>query len=164
MKPVSRFDRLALSVSAILLVATAVEVGWPHALVLHDGALAESEPATAHGASATFAYPARGVLEGMTQRPLFTTDRRPYQPPQSETQLGPTSPPPPTIQAELVGIARAADSRLILLRLGGASTVHRLRLGGQIEGWTVTSIEAATATLTSNGHERQLSLVSNVQR
>jgi hypothetical protein len=100
----------------------------------------------------------------MAQRPLFTVDRRPYQPPPSTQTAGPTGPPPPTIDAALLGIAKAADAQLILLRLGAAPTVHRLRMGGQIEGWTVTKIGEASAVLSNNGHTRELALATSATR
>ena len=159
----TRLDRNALIAAAALLGAALAEALWPHAL---DGPQVTPgrEDAAAAVASSTAPYPEHSALAVMAQRPLFTVDRRPYQPPPSAQNTAPTGPPPPTIDAQLVGIAKAADAQLILLRVGGAPTVHRLRMGEQIEGWSVTSIGGATATLSNNGHERELSLVTSAGR
>ena len=159
----TRFDRIALIAAAALIGAALVEVLWPHALDGFEAATTRADP-TEPVAPGAAPYPERSVLDAMAQRPLFTVDRRPYQPPPSAQSAGPTGPPPPTIDAELVGIAKTADSQLILLRLRTAPAVHRLRIGEQIEGWSVTNIGQATAVLSNNGHERELSLVTSATR
>ena len=159
----TRLDHIALIAATALSGAALAEVLWPHAL---DGVQEPPghEDAANLVAPSVAPYPERSVLAVMAQRPLFTIDRRPYQPPPSAQSAAPTGPPPPTLDAQLVGIAKAADAHLILLRVGAAPTVHRLRMGEQIDGWSVTSIGEASATLSNNGHERELSLVTSASR
>jgi hypothetical protein len=161
MRVENRFDRIALVTAAMLVGAALVEGFWPHELVVVARLTAGDDTASALAEPAAAPYPARSVLEELAQRPLFTVDRRPYEAPPAAASTAPAAQPSPTIDAELVGVVKAADAQLILVRLRTAPTVHRLRIGGELEGWTVTSIGEATATLSSDGREQELSLAAS---
>lgn len=81
-------------------------------------------------------------------RPLFTPGRRPAA---GDTAANEDE------SLVVIGIGTTTDSSTALLRTGEGQ-VRRIRVGDEVNGWTVATIEPAAVTLTRDGESRRLGL------
>lgn len=81
-------------------------------------------------------------------RPLFTPGRRPAA---GDTAASEDE------SLVVIGIGTTTDSSTALLRTGEGQ-VRRIRVGDEVNGWTVATIEPAAVTLTRDGESRRLGL------
>ncbi|MBL0936435.1 MAG: hypothetical protein IBJ07_16950 [Rhizobiaceae bacterium] len=103
-------------------------------------------------------------IEEMTatrERPLFAPDRRPpapepvvvVEPEAADVMIASVDPvdvEPPS--ARLIGVMiLSADRKTAILRDETTGTVHRLRSGEELDGWTVTIEDATSITLAGFG-------------
>jgi hypothetical protein len=102
-------------------------------------------------ASNRFALPPLETFAEVTERPLFSSSRRPpaIDAPQStERSFG----------ATLAGIVISASSRTIIVSHGDPPVLTRLKQGDDLDGWSITSIEPNRALLRRDGVEQELKL------
>ncbi len=81
-------------------------------------------------------------------RPLFSPGRRPAAGDQASSEDD---------SLVVIGIGTTTDSSTALLRTGEGQ-VRRIRVGDEVNGWTVATIEPAAITLTRDGESRRLGL------
>jgi general secretion pathway protein N len=98
---------------------------------------------SAKGGENPLALVALDRLAATRQHPLFAPDRR-----QPDAAPAPAvaheEPPPPAVgppQLSLFGIIVEAQGPCAIVRSGAAGKPARLRLGDEVEGWRVTTIE-----------------------
>jgi hypothetical protein len=102
-------------------------------------------------------------LSAFLEQPLFIPSRQAppsiSDPPQSsepsEPELKADEEPP---KIRLVGIVQASGARTALLQRSNARTVSRVRLGDELDGWLVTSVEAAGVRLKRGDREQEYRL------
>ena len=89
------------------------------------------------------------LSETITARPLFTPGRRPPQPKQAaQSTVAPPPPKPPEIRGRLAGVVLGPGEREALFARLGEKPLA-ISVGGEIDGWTVASIDADQVVLTS---------------
>jgi hypothetical protein len=95
--------------------------------------------------------PLRSFAE-VTERPLFSSSRRP-----SEKETSKVADQP--LSATLAGIVISSSSSSIVITHGDPPVLMRLKQGDQIDGWLVRSIEPARVLLQRrDGLEQQIKL------
>jgi hypothetical protein len=107
-------------------------------------------------------------LTGFRDAPLFTASRRRPEPPEEvaaapepEPQPEPEPAPPPDAPApelRLAGIAEGPDGAVAVVENAESGKTERLRLGDQIGGWLVTTIDPVALRLTLNEREEEYRL------
>ncbi len=83
------------------------------------------------------------TLEATRQRPLFSPTRRPPPPSVVDEAEAPPAPPvkpPPDIKVS--GIILGSERSVAIVRLGQNAASLHVSLGSQVDGWTVSAIEA----------------------
>jgi general secretion pathway protein N len=123
--------------------ASAPEASGPSA-----SAAAKSDPAAPNP---SFSLPALGSYASVSQRPLFSPDRRPAA--RSADNAGAWS------SFALAGIIITPQSREALVSHGKPPTVAHLAEGQTIEGWTVTAIYPDHVVFRDRLTEHELRLI-----
>ena len=105
--------------------------------------------------------PELALLTETVDRPLFSPDRRPPEPPAGaeqvpEAAVAASTSPAPTLTLSAVIIE--PGSRLALLKAASSVTLVRKREGESLEGWTVTEIRPDGVTLTRGENRHELVL------
>lgn len=118
-------------------------------------------PAAAQEQGGDFLLLSIEELTATRERPLFAPDRRPPAPepvvvvePEPAdviiASVDPVDVEPPS--ARLIGVMiLSADRKTAILRDETTGTVHRLRSGEELDGWTVTIEDATSITLAGFG-------------
>lgn len=88
------------------------------------------------------------ALDAIVERPLFSSSRRPYEAPQSQTASNPTA-PARQLSAKLAGIMLSGESRMALFTHPSKGLV-RLRQGQDVDGWRIEEVREHEVKL-SNG-------------
>jgi general secretion pathway protein N len=98
-----------------------------------------------------FTLPPLASFAEVTERPLFSSSRRPIavDAPQSAER---------SFSATLAGIVISASSRIIIVSHGDPPVLTRLKEGDDLDGWSVTSIDPNRVLLRRDGVEQQLKL------
>jgi hypothetical protein len=97
--------------------------------------------------------PALGYFADMLERPLFYVDRRLPRPPEKKA-----APPPAPLTLTLEGVAIAQGSRVAVLRNPQTRQLMQLEEGGTHDGWTLESLDAASARFTRGEQVTELLL------
>lgn len=102
--------------------------------------------------------PRDDAVDEIAARPLFSADRRPYEPPPEPVQeVVPTA--IPSVPLELAGIfVSEADKAALVLVSDNGNPPAWLREGQSIEGWRVATIEQDRVLLRQGEQERELRL------
>lgn len=85
-----------------------------------------------------FQAPRRREFAEITARPLFSEDRRPYQPP---VEVAPEAAPVAAAPLELVGVLLTERRRAALIQPVGGNDPNWVREGERAEGWEIETIE-----------------------
>lgn len=86
-----------------------------------------------------FEAPRRREFAEITARPLFSADRRPFEPP---VEAGPEADAPvAAVPLELVGVVMTDQQRAALIQPVGSNDSSWVREGEQAEGWHIEKIE-----------------------
>jgi hypothetical protein len=148
----------ALVVSALLCVGLGAAMvfelssaGDADAPALGTAAASPSPAAAIPKTPARFTLPPLESFAEVTQRPLFSSSRRPaaIDTPQSAEQ---------PFSAKLAGIVISTQSSSIIVSHGDPPVLARLKEGDDLDGWLVTSIEPTLVLLQRDGVEQQLRL------
>lgn len=97
------------------------------------------------------------------ERPLFSEDRRPYEPEVAEAApdrpAGPVN-TPVTKREEysLSAVIISGDKRIALIETRNGKKIHRLREGEDLDGWTLTEVQPARVSLNKGGEVKDLEL------
>jgi hypothetical protein len=117
------------------------------------------EPKPAAAPPAVGQAPAQTEIDALIatiqERPLFTPGRRPPAPPLEEkVEPSPVVRTPPELRGRLAGVTLGLDDgrRAVFARQGEKPTV--VKEGDEIDGWTVSSIEASRVVLKSSFGEK----------
>jgi hypothetical protein len=97
--------------------------------------------------------PGLGYYADMLERPLFYVDRRFPSPPEKKA-----APPPAPLRLTLEGVAIAQGSRVAVLRNVQTRQLVQLEEGGTHDGWTLESLDAASARFTRGEQVTELLL------
>ncbi len=94
----------------------------------------------------TFALPPLEEFSEVVERPLFSTDRRPFEPPPpkaaaEQSRKTPRAPVPPP-QLSLVGVVITPQHRSALLWDEKQSTFVRAKPGMEVSGWELANVAA----------------------
>jgi hypothetical protein len=95
------------------------------------------------------------LIAAIHDRPLFAPGRRPPAPPVEEkADAEPAVKTPPELRGRLAGVTLGLQDgrRAVFARMGEKPTV--VKEGDEIDGWTVSSIEATQVVLTSSFGEK----------
>ncbi len=79
-------------------------------------------------------------LAATRERPLFSPSRRPP-PPSPAPIASPPPPPPPPPNLTLFGVVMDDEDARAVVQTGPANKIRRVRIGDDIDGWTVSQIE-----------------------
>jgi len=102
-------------------------------------------------APSRFALPPLETFAEVTERPLFSSSRRPIAAETSATVVQPLS-------ASLAGIVISPSSSSVIVMHGDPPTLMRLKEGDDIDGWSIRSIEPSRVVLRRGAEEQQLKL------
>lgn len=158
------------TLAAILAVAALARAFWPlPAPEIIESAAEDLNPME-------FAPNAFAVVDEashyaiVTEKPLFTTDRKPYSAP--EPVAAPVSRPAATapveassdsntgaLLMEVIGIIDAPGASLALVRVPGSAETRRLMIDDIVDGWTVIQIQNNKLVLRQADEERTVYLV-----
>jgi general secretion pathway protein N len=116
-----------------------------------DAASAASNPPNIPAAPSRFALPPLETFAEVTERPLFSSSRRPIA---AETSAAVVQP----LSASLAGIVISPSSSSIIVMHGDPPTLMRLKEGDDIDGWSIRSIEPSRVVLRRGAEEQQLKL------
>ena len=148
--------RRALVASILLCVclcaAMAVELtssGGPGAL--SDRADRTSRAPNALKVSSRFTLPPLETFAEVTERPLFSSSRRP------EAVETPENVDQP-LNASLAGIVISGSSSSIIVSHGDPPVLTRLKRGDQFDGWSISAIEANRVLLRRGDAQQQFKL------
>jgi general secretion pathway protein N len=114
-------------------------------------AVEPSAPAKAAKAAApapTFSLAPLSAFSAVTDRPLFSPDRRPA--PEAREALGAWS------ALVLAGIVVTPTSREVLIAHGNPAKIVHLREGQSVDGWTVRSIAPDRVVVANGGEQHEL--------
>jgi general secretion pathway protein N len=147
----------------ILLAALALGLGALAARELGDArAPAQNQPLpapaaqpAAASAAPTFSLPPLQRFAVVTERPLFSPDRRPPQ--HADDTAGAWS------SFVLAGIIITAQSREALVLHGKPQAIAHLQEGQALEGWTITSIYPDRVVFRDGLNEHELKLVPKAE-
>jgi type II secretory pathway component PulC len=138
----SRVDHWLVASSALFVVTLLAELVWNHPLEL------VTQPTAALSAGTADDDPASNIRRramdyaAIAQRPLFTLDRRPYQPhvevPAVESPRA--APPPPRLRFTLSAIVTTPAAEIALLSVNDGPELHKLRQGEGLQGWTLAEV------------------------
>jgi hypothetical protein len=103
---------------------------------------------------AAFEPPPSTALGEISERPLFSTTRRPFVP---ETRVEELQEPDEDVSIELVGTLLTDDGRAALLQPAGQDA-RWLRTGERIAGWQIETIERDRITLRLDDEAKTLQL------
>jgi hypothetical protein len=137
------FDRLAVAVAAVSAGTLLLELTWPHELE----APASVERATAP-IEPVLDVAAIGPLSdylSVSERPLFTHDRRPFVMIVEEAAPAPVR---SRVEFELTAVIITSATQLALLRSNLTPTVQRVALNQAIDGWTLAAVTPDSVLLT----------------
>ena len=94
-----------------------------------------------------------GQFVAMLDRPLFTSTRRPPPPPEPKAAAASDS----LSSARLTGVFVGSGDGGVIIQLAGKD--RRVRLREQVDGWTLSAVDARSATFTSGSGARTLQLL-----
>ena len=113
------------------------------------------------------------AFEDMVQRPLFNKTRAPAPPPQPEpepepepevveaVEAPPTEEPAKPEDFALLGVASKGGEWTVVMRWNPSNEVHRLKAGGEIQGWSVTNVAPQKVTLSRGGQMLDIKMFLN---
>lgn len=146
--------------AAALLFAAMLAAGPAAFAQEPEGEPAQEAPAPDVAALNPLATLDKAVLDGFRDMPLFTPSRqRPAPPEVVEAEAPPPPPPPreaepePAPDIKLAGVVEGPEGAVAVVENEGE--MERLRLGDQVGGWLVTTIDGASLKLTLDDREQE---------
>ncbi|HET6633001.1 MAG TPA: hypothetical protein VFG73_09890 [Rhodanobacteraceae bacterium] len=158
---VSRFT-LALAgacvVFGLLALLFWLGVGRGYSWLPPDASRAPRLPTVDSLKTEDFSLPPLADFAEVTQRPLFSEDRKPIAPDQTAEQAPDKAAPPPVpLQVVLTGVIITPDLRLAMVLNKATNKPESLQVGmplsGNQSGWTLVEIQPRKVTF-SNGDEK----------
>jgi hypothetical protein len=104
--------------------------------------------------------PGEDAVETIAARPLFSADRRPYEPPPAPVEEV-VAAVKPSLPMELAGTFLTATDQAALILVAGKSP-EWLRTGQSIEGWKIGTIKEDRVLLLKGETERELQLRDDI--
>jgi hypothetical protein len=143
LRNLTTFDRAALAVAAVSAGTLLVELTWPHGL---EAPAAAGEPTTAIEPTAHHVAPVGPLSDYLlvSDRPLFTHDRRPFV---FVAEAAPVARAGPRVEFELTAVIITSATQMALLRSSQTPTVRRLTLHQTIDGWTLAEVAPDSVVL-----------------
>lgn len=163
-----RRSPLPAILTVVLVAAAALLAVHDHDLWQHlddpieierGGSAVENAPASP--ALGAFDAPPLAAFSAVTERPLFTPTRRPFQADPRPAAAPPAAAPPEgpaPIEFSLVGVALSEGERVALVRRQEDGEVFRVTEGGEVLGWVAASIGRERAIFRRGDREERLEL------
>jgi hypothetical protein len=146
-KNLSPAFRYLVALAVVLLAGIALEMLWPHPLDVPTPGVSVAAGASGESAATPDGMALRTAAEyaEIGARPLFSADRKPYQPPlqAAVAELAAA----PAMDFSLSGIVTTATARMALIRVGDSGPLVKLAVGESHEGWLLVAADGKTATL-----------------
>lgn len=111
-------------------------------------------------------------FDEIAKRPLFNPTRAPAPPPPEpdpEPEVAVVEPPPEPVEASispedftLLGVASKNGSWTVVMRWNPSNEIHRLKTGGEIQGWSVADVTPQKVTLSRNGQILDIKMFQNL--
>ncbi len=110
-------------------------------------------------------------FEDITKRPLFNPTRAPAPPPpepEPEVEEVAVEAPPPVEEVTnpddfaLLGIASKDGTWTVIMRWNPSNEIHRLKTGGEIQGWSVAEVTLQKVTLSRDGKTMDIKMFQNL--
>lgn len=137
------FDRIAVAVAAVSAGTLLLELTWPHEIEAPVQVEQSTAALETTGDDAVTIGPLSDYLS-VSERPLFTHDRRPFVVIVEEAAPAPVGPP---VEFELTAVIITSATQLALLRSNLTPTVQRLALNQSIDGWTLEAVTPDSVVL-----------------
>lgn len=142
LRPMRLADRCLVGIAAVFAAVLVLEMLWPHPLrVAYEPRNTDAEPIPASGPPEPLSP--IGAYRVLAERPLFTVNRQPYEPPPEPREQTPRPAPrvaPPTF--ELSAVITTPSAQIALLRSDRSPSPVKLETGQDIDGWTVAEIRS----------------------
>ena len=142
------FSNLLARANRVVLLALAIVVLLAVYWVARTSRPAPVEPSSEALQPARLSIPEMGAsADGlMVNQPLFWPSRRPYTPPELETEAPVQSFEQGSIldNMKVTGLVGGGDSALVIVQLGNQR--RRIQLNESVQGWELVSISASQAT------------------
>jgi hypothetical protein len=106
----------------------------------------------------------------IAKRPLFNPTRAPAPPPPEPEPEAAVAEPPPTPVEEptnpddfaLLGVASNNGSWTVVMRWNPSNEIHRLKTGGEIQGWSVADVTPQKVTLSRGDQTIDIKMFQNL--
>lgn len=151
-RPLTWIDQSLLGIAVLCLAVGGAELAWRHPLevfVEPPSPVAETtDQVVSKSTHRSFAD-----YSDVVARPLFTIDRRPYEVPVEPSPPREPARPPVVARPEfwLRAVISTSEAQIALVAVGDAPEIHKLRLGDQVEGWTLAEVSRASIYLERRG-------------
>ena len=113
------------------------------------------------------------AFNDMVQRPLFNQTRAPAPPPEPEpepqpepevvvaVETPPTEEPAKAEDFALLGVASKGAEWIVVMRFNPSNEVHRLKTGGEIQGWSLSEVSPQKVNLSRDGQMLEIKMFQN---
>ena len=111
------------------------------------------------------------AFDDMVQRPLFNKTRAPAPPPEPQpepepeavvaVEAPPTEEPAKPEDFALLGVASKGGEWTVVMRWNPSNEIHRLKAGGEIQGWSLTNVAPQKVTLSRDGQMLDIKMFLN---
>ena len=153
------FDGAAIAVAAVSACALLLELTWPHELAPPARSEEPAKPLEKEAHDVVPVGPLSDYL-AISDRPLFTHDRRPFV---IVAEAAPVAPAGPRAEFELTAVIITSATQIALLRSNLTPTVQRVMVTQTIDGWTLTEIAPESVVLTRGAEAVTVALRQEVR-
>jgi hypothetical protein len=129
-------DRVAVAIASVSAGTLLIELSLPHALEAPASIAAPPAELVASVGDIAQVGPVSDYFS-VTERPLFSQDRRPFVP---EPEPAPVVPAGPRVEFELTAVIITSATQIALLRSSVTPTVQRVTLNESVDGWTLAEV------------------------
>jgi len=156
---IREIGRWPMMITAVALAVLVLELFWRHPIDLRVERVPTSS--TSPATRATRSLQPLSAFQGVTDRPLFTPDRKPYEPPVESPPVR-RAPPPvpvaPTLRFTLSAVITTPSAQIALLKNEGSSQVQKLAVGESYDGWTLVEVRPDSVVLRNGEIVRTIEL------
>jgi hypothetical protein len=152
LNPIRAFAASALLLAGLSGVMVVELNATPEAMSPDEKSAASAAPAALPAVSrGGFALPPLSSFAEVTERPLFSSTRRPATEEIAQAKDG-------NLGIRLAGIVTSPDASRVIVAHGDPPVLARLKEGDNIDGWSVRLIDANRVVLRRGDEDRQLTL------
>lgn len=145
-----------LATCTLLIIVLALEGRNMARSYKEASSTATPAPAASAPTEKALAAPRLAAFNEITERPLFTPDRKP--PPEPTAQQRPPAPPPQPLRLRLEGIAITPQASIAVVRDLTNNEILRLGVGMQHQGWELSDIGTSGVTFRLGEQDQEITL------